>query len=222
MIATGSTLQALLGAYWIRSRAGFPLKLEGPRELGRLLLLVGPFTCLVGATVGTATLFASGVVAQSNLINFWLRWWGGDMGGVLIVVPLLFLAPWSRGAIHWRGQRLAPFSTVAFIAILVLLFATLAAWRLNMEAAYERSQTSFESLAADSRQALDHQAAERAAENASDMVAESVADAGLVSREQDGAKKRSAGTICQRMTWPSNGLCWTGSSPSSMWITTTA
>ena len=156
LIATGSTLQALLGAYWIRSRAGFPLKLEGPRELGRLLLLVGPFTCLVGATVGTATLFASGVVAQSNLINFWLRWWGGDMGGVLIVVPLLFLAPWSRGAIHWRGQRLAPFSTVAFIAILVLLFATLAAWRLNMEAAYERSQTSFESLAADSRQALDH------------------------------------------------------------------
>ncbi|MEL7739808.1 MASE1 domain-containing protein [Citromicrobium bathyomarinum] len=108
LIATGSTLQALLGAYWIRSRAGFPLKLEGPRELGRLLLLVGPFTCLVGATVGTATLFASGVVAQSNLINFWLRWWGGDMGGVLIVVPLLRHPAGSASAcLLGRGWRCA-------------------------------------------------------------------------------------------------------------------
>ncbi|WP_083825623.1 CHASE domain-containing protein [Citromicrobium sp. JLT1363] len=156
LIAAGSTLQAVLGGYWIRSRAGFPLRLEGPRELGRLLLLVGPLTCLVGATVGTATLFVSGVVSQSDLLNFWVHWWGGDMGGVLIIVPLLFLAPWSRGAVRWRGQTLSPFSTLAFIAILVLLCATLAAWRLNMEAAYERSQTSFESLAADSRQALDH------------------------------------------------------------------
>ncbi|WP_215227508.1 PAS domain S-box protein [Erythrobacter sp. 3-20A1M] len=154
LIASGSTLQAILGGYWIRSRAGFPLKLEGPRELVRLCLLVGPIACVVGATFGTATLFASGVVSQSDLPNFWLHWWAGDMGGVLIVVPLLFLAPCSRGLVTWRGQRLSPFSVVAFIAILVMLCATLAAWRLNMQAAYERSQASFESLAADSRQAL--------------------------------------------------------------------
>jgi len=156
VIATGSTVQSLLAAYWIRSRAGFPLALATPFDVLRLALLVGPLTCLIGATFGTTTLFATGVLAQGNLLDFWLRWWAGDMGGVIIVLPLLFLAPWSRGTVRWRGQTLSPFSTVAFIAILVLLCATLAAWRLNMQAAYERSQTSFEALATDSEQALAH------------------------------------------------------------------
>ncbi|MXP10389.1 PAS domain S-box protein [Pseudoblastomonas halimionae] len=156
VIATGSTLQAVLGGYWIRSRAGFPLKLAGPSETMRLVLLVAPLTCLVGATFGTSALFATGVVAQSSLLSFWLHWWAGDTGGVLLIVPLLLLAPWNHGTVRWRGEAISPFSTLAFIAILILLCATLAAWRLNMQAAFERSQASFESLATDSEQALDH------------------------------------------------------------------
>ena len=90
VIATGSTLQALLAAYWIKRLAGFPLKLGCSFEAVRLLLLVAPLTCLVGATFGTATLYASGIVSQGNLLDFWLHWWAGDMGGIAIVVPLLF------------------------------------------------------------------------------------------------------------------------------------
>ncbi|WP_137681707.1 PAS domain S-box protein [Aurantiacibacter suaedae] len=154
-IAAGSTLQALLAGYWIRSRAGFPVKLAGPVDALRLVVLVAPLACLVNSSIGTATLYGTGVIPPDNIARFWLRWWAGDMGGVLIVLPLLFLAPWSRGAIVWRGKVLSPFTTLAFVAILVLLCATLAAWRLNMHAAYERSQTSFEALATDSQQALE-------------------------------------------------------------------
>ena len=153
-IAVGSTLQALLAGYWMRSRAGFPVKLDGPLNTFRLIVLVAPLACLVNSSIGTATLYGTGVIPLGNIVHFWLRWWAGDMGGVLIVLPLLFLAPWSRGAIVWRGKVLSPFTTLAFVAIIVLLCATLAAWRLNMQAAYERSQTSFESLATDSQQAL--------------------------------------------------------------------
>ncbi|WP_156842516.1 PAS domain S-box protein [Novosphingobium aquimarinum] len=153
-IAAGATVQALVAQHCLKARAGYPLRLSGALHTVRLVLLIGPLSCLISATVGSATLYATGVLSPQALPSFWLSWWLGDVGGVIIVLPLCLLAPGNRDKVWWRGDALSPFSTAAFAAILILLGGTLTAWRLNTEAAYQRNLTSFDALTTDSQQAL--------------------------------------------------------------------
>src|ERR671931_226345 len=55
-IGVGASIQALVGAALVRRRVGFPSALTRGSEIGTFLMLGGPVSCLVSATVGAATL----------------------------------------------------------------------------------------------------------------------------------------------------------------------
>ena len=52
-------------------------------QIGKLLALGGPIACLVGASVGVAALWLTGVVSLVEVPFSWLTWWVGDTLGVL-------------------------------------------------------------------------------------------------------------------------------------------
>jgi PAS domain S-box-containing protein len=94
-IAASSTLEAVAGAFALRSIPGFRGSLDRFTEVIRLAVLAGVVSTNIGATVGVASLALSGVVSPANFARTWIAWWTGDLIGVLIVAPVLLT--WARG-----------------------------------------------------------------------------------------------------------------------------
>lgn len=91
-IATGSTLQALLGAALLRRWTGGRSPLDRARSVFRFVG-VALLMCLVAATVGVTTLCLAGFAPWANYGFNWWTWWLGDAVGVIVVTPLVLA--WS-------------------------------------------------------------------------------------------------------------------------------
>lgn len=102
-IAIGSTLQAIAGVWMIRRWIGFPNALIYERDIILFLLLGGPLSCLIAATVGVGTLVAAGFIPLSVASFQWCTWWIGDSIGVLVMMPLTLLA-FAKPREIWRGR----------------------------------------------------------------------------------------------------------------------
>jgi integral membrane sensor domain MASE1 len=105
-LGLGATLQALVGASLVRRGVGFPSALTGASEIGAFLLLGGPVSCLVSATVGVTTLAVSGQIPWAMFGITWGTWWGGDTLGVLIAAPLV-LSWLAEPRAIWRRRRIS-------------------------------------------------------------------------------------------------------------------
>lgn len=88
-IASGAGLQALAGALLIRRLTGFPIPVQRTGTIFAAITLGGPISCLLGATLGVATLVLSGVLAPEQAPANWWAWWQGDTLGALSVLPLV-------------------------------------------------------------------------------------------------------------------------------------
>lgn len=89
LIACGATLQACAGAYFVRRYIGASFRFHNIRLVSRFVLMVAVLSTTISATVGSVSLLYTGVLDSSGFLVNWLIWWGGDMIGVLVMVPLL-------------------------------------------------------------------------------------------------------------------------------------
>jgi len=105
-IGTGATMQALVGAALVRRWVSFPSPLTRARDIVIFLMLGGPLSCLVSATVGATTLMISGQIPWPLFIMTWWTWWVGDTLGVLIATPLV-LSWLAEPRAIWRRRRLS-------------------------------------------------------------------------------------------------------------------
>jgi len=132
-IDTGSLLQALLGATLFRRFLG---DLNPFDRFKQSLTFVGIALsmCLVGCTIGVASLYLGGSVPWDAAFGRWWTWWIGDTGGVLVVTPLVLTA-WHLGWPEWNAARWAEAVLVFFAATLfaVILFIW---WRPPAELRY--------------------------------------------------------------------------------------
>jgi signal transduction histidine kinase len=94
-IATGNTLEAVAGAYVMRTWFGFRGTFDGLRQVMGLAIPVALGTTTISATIGVACLALGKVVTAHGAVETWLAWWVGDMLGALVVAPLLLT--WSTG-----------------------------------------------------------------------------------------------------------------------------
>jgi signal transduction histidine kinase len=126
-IAVGNTLEGLLAAYLVQRYANGRHAFERLRDVFRFALFAALISPVVGATIGVTTLCATGYAQWTDFGPIWLTWWLGDLGGALIVAPLLIVwandvrpARWERG----RALELATFA-VALAVTLALIFGGL-------------------------------------------------------------------------------------------------
>lgn len=92
-IASGSTLQALLGAALLHRWIGGQKVLDRARSVFQFVG-VALLMCLVASTVGVTTLCLAGFGPWANYGFNWWTWWLGDTVGVFVVTPLILA--WSK------------------------------------------------------------------------------------------------------------------------------
>lgn len=92
-IATGNTLEAVVGAWLVNRFAGGTAAFERPQGVLRFALLI-LFTTTVSASIGVQSLWAGGFAEASRISLIWLTWWLGDVVGTLVFTPFIVL--WVR------------------------------------------------------------------------------------------------------------------------------
>lgn len=140
LVASGASLQALIGAHlvrhWVRGRPMLDLGVDAIR----LLLVGGPLSCVISASVGVSTLALTGAVAADGFLINWVTWWVGDSMGVLLFTPLALIwaqRPWHDGL---RERVFVSLPLVGAFALVVAVFVMVSA-RENqrLRAQFDRS-----------------------------------------------------------------------------------
>ena len=122
-IAVGGTLQAALGAFLIRRFVGYPNRLDNEKDILFFLLLGGPLSCLVGATLGATTLLFLRLVHPADFPFNWFTWWVGDVIGVMLVAPVLVIWAVGRREATLRRQLSVTGLLMVMLALVVVFFA---------------------------------------------------------------------------------------------------
>ncbi|HET9633710.1 MAG TPA: MASE1 domain-containing protein [Terrabacter sp.] len=149
VIAVGNTLAPIVAVMLLR-RVGFRRELDRQRDAIALVFLGALGSMLVSATIGSATLLASGSVSAAQLPTAWTVWWTGDAMGVLVVAPFLLCIPLFREQRGWPLHQWLEAGAVLLLTTAVVtsaavmrlpvLFLSLpvlgwAAWRLQLRGA---------------------------------------------------------------------------------------
>jgi signal transduction histidine kinase len=116
-IAAGNTLEAVGGAYLMRRFAHGPTAFDHPQSVFAFTVLAG-FATSLSATVGTTSLALFGQADWERTPIIWMTWWLGDLGGALIVAPLLLLWAASPKPDWKKGEALELCLALATLLIL--------------------------------------------------------------------------------------------------------
>ncbi len=103
-IATGNTLEAVLGA-WLVSRFASGLDaFRKPRDIFKFAALAGGLSTAVCAAIGVISLAATGYADWTAFGQTWLTWWLGDGIGIILVAPALILWASDR-RVQWKPPK---------------------------------------------------------------------------------------------------------------------
>jgi integral membrane sensor domain MASE1 len=104
-IAMGNTLEAILGAFLLIRFANGRNTLDRPQDVFRFTLLAGFTSPMVSAIFGVTSLYLAGYVAWADCRSIGSTWWLGNVGGNLILAPVLL--QWAADArIRWSRRQI--------------------------------------------------------------------------------------------------------------------
>jgi PAS domain S-box-containing protein len=87
-IGVGSSLQPILGAYFLRSFMGVENPFSSRQHILKFVLK-GPVIALTSATIGASSILLGGYTELKDFGLLWASWWFGDLVGLLIFTPLI-------------------------------------------------------------------------------------------------------------------------------------
>jgi PAS domain S-box-containing protein len=93
-IASGNTLEAVVGAWLVNRFAGGIAAFQRPAGVFRFAILAAGVSTMVSATIGVLTLWSGGYAEMAGIAEIWFTWWLGDAVGALVVAPFIVL--WVR------------------------------------------------------------------------------------------------------------------------------
>jgi signal transduction histidine kinase len=99
----GAVLCAGSGAYAIERIVGFPDPLIEDKNILTFMLIGGPLTCLIPATLGMTAMYLKGIVSLTEIPANWFSWWVADTMGVLVFTPLMLIF-FSEPRQIWRKR----------------------------------------------------------------------------------------------------------------------
>ena len=120
-IATGNTLEAVLGACLVTRFASGSNAFDRAQDIFKFTLLAGVFSPTISATLGVTSLAVAGFASWNHYASIWLTWWLGDAAGALIVAPFLLL--WSADRrVRWPSGHVL--EGLCFVLCLVVVGQT--------------------------------------------------------------------------------------------------
>ncbi len=137
VIGAGAALQAVFGAYLIFRFVGRPLILYRLRDVVGFLLLAGPLSCLVNATISVTCLWMAGAISAHDFWFNWLTCWIGNAIGAMVVTPVLLSLSVKHGEI-WKLRR-----TSVALPLCLLLFVIISFHIFGSNKEQQRIETEF-------------------------------------------------------------------------------
>jgi diguanylate cyclase (GGDEF)-like protein len=118
LIAIGNTLEGLIGAHLINRFAQGTQVFSRAQDVFKFALLTALVSTPISATIGTTSLVLNGLAAAPDYLPVWLTWWFGDIGGSLILAPVLIL--WTiNPRVRWNPGRMAEAALLLLLLILL-------------------------------------------------------------------------------------------------------
>jgi signal transduction histidine kinase len=104
MIAIGNTIEAVTGTYLVKTwlKDNYPFK--NARNAFRFLF-VTLFICMLGAGIGTLSLFLNEALLTQNLLRTGFSWWVGNVVGILLFTPII-LAAARKIALNYTSEKM--------------------------------------------------------------------------------------------------------------------
>ena len=105
-IASGNTIEALVGAHLVSRFANGTRAFERAPDVVRFAVLAGLIAPVVAATIGAASLLGAGLTTWAEWPRVWLTWWLGDAGGAVVIAPALILLVTTSQSVRGRVLEL--------------------------------------------------------------------------------------------------------------------
>ena len=94
VFAAAACLQFIVAKWFIFRFCKLPIVNSSLRQVLKLMIIMGPVSCLVASSIATVAIASSANLSFSQATFTWAIWWVGDVTGVLFFTPLvLFLRP---------------------------------------------------------------------------------------------------------------------------------
>jgi diguanylate cyclase (GGDEF)-like protein len=90
-IGVGNTLEPLAATHLVNRFADGSRSFETVRGVASYALCAGVLSPMVAATIGVSALALGGYAAWTSFGTVWLTWWAGDVGGALVIAPVILL-----------------------------------------------------------------------------------------------------------------------------------
>lgn len=126
----GNTGEALVGAVLLLWLLRFRCQMDRVRDILGLQFSAGG-GAVVAATVGVSALWATGSVANAVYFRTWFHWWMGDVIGMVVVAPVVFVltAYGAPKGLSWlRALEGAALMMAGFFGGLVLFGVAFPTW----------------------------------------------------------------------------------------------
>jgi signal transduction histidine kinase/CheY-like chemotaxis protein len=97
-IATGNSLEAVVGAYLINRWSSGCNTFSTPNSVAKFALICFVIATPISASIGLTSLATAGYIERTNFANAWVTWWLGDVTGALVIAPVIIL--WASSHYH--------------------------------------------------------------------------------------------------------------------------
>ena len=120
-IATGNSLEAVVGAYLINRWSGGCNTFSTPNSVAKFALICVVIATPISASIGLSSLAAAGYIEQTNFADAWVTWWLGDVTGALVIAPVIVL--WASSHYHAFNRNdfwetIGVFATAAAVGLI--------------------------------------------------------------------------------------------------------
>jgi len=120
-IATGNSLEAVVGAYLINRWSGGCNTFSTPNSVAKFALICVVIATPISASIGLSSLAAAGDIEQTNFADAWVTWWLGDVTGALVIAPVIVLWGSSHYPAFNRNEFLETVGVLATAAAVGLI-----------------------------------------------------------------------------------------------------
>jgi signal transduction histidine kinase len=117
-IASGNTLEAVIGAYFVVRFANGRHVFNRAEGIFKFFFFACVVATTASASVGTASLVLTGFSRGVHWESLWFTWWLGNMAGAILVTPCVVL--WSSQSGVVRTRRQAVLQSMALLSLLVV------------------------------------------------------------------------------------------------------
>ena len=129
--AFGNSVEAFVGAFLLRHLLHFRCEMDRTRDILGLPLLAAPVSAVLAATIGVVSLWSIGSVTTGAFARTWFHWWLGDVIGMIVVTPVIFVLVaygLPKRMLWQQWMECTAFMVAAFMGGLTLFGSVFPAW----------------------------------------------------------------------------------------------